>query len=212
MTSRSRVSFIVTGIAASAAAFALAQEAAPMTGTSEPPLQLYAEHGGAEVAVTLDQPVTIGGATFTLRARANRLLGARDFEVQYPSNYHFEYQDDELHMWTLTGADASLMVFVTQQALEAEDFLAGHVDSMSGQFEGARVEATTLTLEGAEHAGKRVRMALGDSALTQEAYALPVSGGRVLMLLVQDSPGEQAESAEARALKALVAKTFRRKP
>lgn len=193
-------------------AFALAQDAPPApTGETEPPLLLYAEHAGAEVPVALDAPVTVGGATFTLRARAHRALETRAFQVHYPRTYHFEYELDGLHMWTLTGADASLMVFLTNEALDAREFLDNHVSSMAEQFEGAAVETTALSLEGTEQKGKRLRMTVGTTTLTQEAFALALPDGRALLLVVQDSPGERRSSAEADALRALVSKTFRRR-
>lgn len=213
MFSRARSSFFVTGLCAAAAALALAQEPDDAkAGAVEPPLRLFAEHAGAEVPVTLDQPVTLGGVTFTLRARAQRHLQTADFAVEYPQNYHFEYEADDLDMWTLTGADASLMVFVAQQQMAPQDFLDSHVGSMQEQFPGSTVAPATMTLEGAAQRGKRVLMTIGGTRLTQEVYALATRGGGVLLLVVQDSPPDgQAASAEAGALKALVSRTFARR-
>jgi hypothetical protein len=116
-------------------------------------------------------------------------------------------------MWTLTGNDASLMLFVTQQPLEPDAFLDGHVAAMAERFEGTKVEPATLALEAATLPGKRLRMSVSGSALTQSVFALEVKDGRVLLLVLQDSPDDpRAATAESQALQALVMKTFKLKP
>jgi hypothetical protein len=206
---RRRAFLMFLGLAVTAGALAVAQDA-PGPAVVEPPLLLFAECGGVEVPVALERPVTVGGATFTLHARDHRELRSDDFVLQYPAGYHFAYSDEgSMAMWTLTGSDATLMVFVTHAPMRSQALLDAQVAALARRFEGSTIGPCTLTLEGSARAGKRVRMPIGVTTQDQQAYAVALPDGRVLMVVIQDSQGTAGATAEAQALQAQVTATFR---
>jgi hypothetical protein len=207
------------GLTAAAGGVALALVAVVARGEGEgavdrgePRLELYLEVDGREEPIELDRRVELpapgGKLTLVVRARPWRQLTLPALRLRYPRAYHFEHDRDEhLESWTLSGADAKLMLFHLAQSPDADAAQVAKLFAASTREQyGAQATAEAappLALGGAKLPGERIRAALaGSITIVQDVHARVHADGSCTVFVLQHSPTEAGEEpAESRLLR-----------
>lgn len=180
-------------------------------GTDEPTLRYSLFVDGEEFAIEPGKPIQLSGdfksPMVELRPGATRQFNYAGLSFEYPANYVWEAEPDpeSINMWTMDGADISLMVFESPYPFGAADFMDGLLDS----FGDADVQPAELSAGGLVLQGQRLLGQIFDEPIRYEAFNIPSDGTSRLLVIMDtsDDPGAVSEDYEESV--ALLKSTFR---
>lgn len=100
----------------------------------------------------------------------------------YPANFVWEadVSDPSFRMWTMDGADVSLMVFRTSFGFSAEEF----VDSLAEEFDSFESNPISQELGALKLQGQAVTTEVAQSVLTYDVFEVPSEVGSTLLILM----------------------------
>ncbi len=181
-----------------------AQEAGPLR-------EYRLEVDGKQQTVELDKEfaLTVGDSKVMLRLTAapDLLLEMDDFEIRYPANFAYEYDDtsEGITIWSLDGSTCVLMVMTFDVEQDPKSLKDDLVQGFTAQYgrKNVKLKKCSLRLGAKKNSGTRLTVSMLDQKFTQEVYTFS-HGGRSHALVVQDTPtdkGKQSkETADAKEL------------
>lgn len=171
------------------------------TRLAESPQEFVLQGNGKELELRIGQPTELpkdfAGAKVTLRVRPTRRFDYQGLRFQYPQNYTWEYEqkEDGPQSVTLSGHTNVLILQFYDDKQDPARQAERLANSIAASL-GSRTKTSACELAGKEKrklAGKRLEAVLGGTKIAQEVYALPLGGGEVALLVVQDTPGEDGK-------------------
>lgn len=189
------------------------QNAARQNDALEPPAQYTLEINGKAIPMTLGKEVSLnrkaGRTRYLLLRAATRRFDKSGVKFDYPSDYGFEadLSNPNIAIWTLSGRSSLLMLQrfpLTGPALLREQMAR----EMTAQYGSKNVKSrpAALLLGGRGLEGKRLQVSLAKQNLVQEIFAFS-NPKYAFVLMIQDVPQKGKETAEAKELKAILAKS-----
>ena len=100
----------------------------------------------------------------------------------YPADFTWEadVSDPSFRIWTMDGADVSLMVFRTSFGFSAEEF----VDSLAREFDPFESNPISQGLGALDLQGRAVTIEVAQSVLTYDVFEVPSDAGSTLLILM----------------------------
>jgi len=157
---------------------------------------ITAEIGGKKVEVVISEKPTktfrYSGVTF-----------------DFPKDHIYAFQAaPNLDLWTLSGSDNIIMIFVTQ--VEPEAFMKNMIQGVIEKYGKGNTKITKCEQDfgSVRVIGQRLTAILAQEKLTQELY-LVTNGRNRIILMLQDSPRDDgSETAETSGVRKLLKQTF----
>ncbi|MGB0958478.1 MAG: hypothetical protein ACPGUF_08395, partial [Litorivicinus sp.] len=165
---------------------------------------------GAEFALQAGQPVEIAGEfknpTVVLRPGETRRFHYAGISFDYPAAYVWEAEPDpaSINLWTMDGADLSLMVFESPFPFSSEDF----TNSLLDTFEGAEVQGIEMQLGGHNLTGYRLLGSLFGEPIRYESLDIPTADGARLLVLMDSTEQADTVSTDYEKAVALLKQSF----
>jgi hypothetical protein len=124
----------------------------------------------------------------------------------YPANFVWEadLSDPSLKMWTMDGADLSLMVFRSSFGYVSQEF----AESVADQFEDPEFTDIEHVFGGETITGTRLEVEIAGTLLIYEAYDVPVDVGGAI-LIVMDATDTGLHTEEYATTMELLSETLR---
>lgn len=129
-----------------------------------------------------------------------------DLVFDYPAAFVWEADafDPSMRMWTMDGADVSMMVFRTSFGFSAAEY----ADSLEEEFDEIEREEIRRKLGSFELSGTQVTTEIAGSTLIYEVLEAPVEVGGAL-LVIMDATDHGLHTTEYGKAMALLKQTFR---
>lgn len=165
--------------------------------SKEPPLDYSLKVGEKSYPVVEGKPFEIetssGKITVVLEAAIFRVFRFQNIHFHYPRHLTFEadLSDETSLTWMLSGNDVILMVFSIKGDITAADM----ADSLKMQYgaKNTKIRKDTVSLGGIDYDAERVDVSLVGTALCQKVLKVRSSGGRTLLLVLQDTLDDEGK-------------------
>ena len=129
-----------------------------------------------------------------------------DLAFDYPAAFVWEADafDPSMRIWTMDGADISMMVFRTSFGFSADEF----ADSLETEFEDLERERISHSFGSSELSGTQVTTEIAGSILVYEILEAPVEVGGAL-LVIMDATDDGLHTSEYGEAMTLLKQSFR---
>lgn len=181
----------------------------------EPPIQYTLSVGDKSIKLTEGQDVRLEGSftnpQVSLRAEPYREFSAQGIKFQYPRGFTFEadLSDPASKSWTLSGTSCTLMLFVMNEKITAEEFSQVMIRQFGQQNCRVADPKAELTLGKEKLTGIGLRIKVATTQLSQDIYLISSQPGLSRMMIVQDSLDDQGNpSPDRKTTLEVLAKSF----
>ena len=120
--------------------------------------------------------------TMKLELGSTRHFRYGGISFEYPANFVWEadVSDPSFRMWTMDGADVTLMVLRTSFGFTADEF----VESLADEFDSFESDPITQELGSLTLQGQAVTTEVAQSVLTYDVFEVPSEVGSTLLILM----------------------------
>lgn len=168
----------------------------------EPPLQYQLKLGDKTQPISEGVPAIFEGSyinpSATLEVAPERAFPYGGIRFSYPRHYTFEadFTSPDIKIWTVSGNNFKIMYFVSDQELTAEALLEGMAAQLGEAAPQVETSPASLPISGQTLNGTRGTIQIAIQKLTNDAFTLPLQGGKSRVLLFQDALKDSGEASD----------------